>query len=151
MIRRTTRRLTRAAAAGLALARAYAVSSGSFAHRGVRFRHTGVLLDQQRAAAIVDKVTGALAHLGHDQARIGETLRRVRVRIAASPVVPYGVPLDVHARWAGGLLDRGEIHVRAGDGWEERLTDALAELLLLEIDPQAARERRPRREHRAVS
>lgn len=126
------------AADALALVRAYRASSGTFTHRGVRFTHTGLLLDQQRAAAAVDRVAGALQQHGLDAGRTADTLRRVRVRITAEHPRPHGVPLDVHAQWSGGLLDRGEVLLRAGDGWEDRLVDALAQLLLLELDPDLA-------------
>ena len=109
---------------------------GGFRHAGVTFQHPGILLDQERAAEVVDKVAQTLAKRGHRPREIEALLARVDVRMFP-PRGPEAARVDLHAAWSGGLRDRGSILMRRAEDWPERLGRSLLALLLLELEPGA--------------
>ncbi len=123
----------------LDFARALHASAGTFAHRGVRFWHLGLLLDQQVAAAVVDAAVSTLSKAGHAPARIDAALSRVAVYLTPRRPVLNGSPVEQFARWRGGIFDRGEIRLRYGDDWPERLADCLRAILLTDLTGEAPR------------
>jgi len=124
---------------GIDLVRALYASAGTFAHRGVRFWHPGLLLDQQTAAALVDAAVESATKAGHDPKRLAALLARVSVYV--TPDLPRldGVAVDHFARWQGGIFDRGEVRLRYADDWPPRLAELLRALLMEDLAPDRAR------------
>lgn len=111
-----------------------ALGSG-FRHRGVTVQHPGVLLDQQRASGVVDKVADVMLKRAHSRRSVADLLARVDVRVLPARG-RHRAQVDVDARWSGGLRDRGRILMRRSDDWPNRLGRALLALILMELEPK---------------
>ncbi len=123
----------------LDLARALYACAGTFTHRGVRFWHVGVLLDQQVAAATVDGAVAVLIKAGYSAGKVEAALARVAVHVVPERVAFQGGRVEQFARWRGGIFDRGEVRLRYTDDWPQRLADCLRALLLTDLTGEAPR------------
>lgn len=102
---------------------------GRFRTCGVAFSHPGILVDQRACeAAVLDMLGGVDGETAAAQPRTRTRLRRVTVRIEASPRVG-GAPVDVSAMWLGGWRDRGLVTLRDGDDVPARAAAGLRALL----------------------
>lgn len=114
------------------LLRAFRLRCGSaFRARGVVLAHPGILLDQPRAATVVEHVYNVLCRRYAREA-VEEALGRVEVLIL--PPQP-GLRVEARAEWLGGFLDRGRVTLRVTTDWPDRLAQTLLALLLAELDP----------------
>jgi hypothetical protein len=101
----------------------------------VTVQHPGVLLDQQRASGVVDKVADVMLKRAHSRRSVADLLARVDVRVLPARG-RHRAQVDVDARWSGGLRDRGRILMRRSDDWPNRLGRALLALILMELEPK---------------
>lgn len=87
----------------------------------------GILIDQTEVGRRVEKVRRAFLGMGH---HVSALFSRVTLRLSSMQPIK-GVNAD--ARWLGGLLDRGEIRVKATETWADDFESGLAALVSVEI------------------
>lgn len=109
--------------------KAAVTGDNGFVHRSVICRHPGLLVNQEQAAKAIDEAI-RLAEASSSCGAIYPLLPRVSVVLR--PSSPLSASFPASAFWTGGLFDRGVVLLRKEEGWQGKLVEHLAALLLRE-------------------
>lgn len=92
--------------------------------------HTGILLDQPRAASAIESAINATKSQGVSPISAMESLGRCIVRFVRADSLPNGVL--VQAEWRGGFWDVGLIKIAPHAEWADHLNKAVIQMILSE-------------------